>query len=283
VVRALRGRLRVQVWIAAILTCFSSSACVSQLEQAKLDYARGQALSRLYQTADALAFYKRSLLEASEETKNRPSAQAFMVKGMAEFKLSLWKEAETSFLEAFSYGFAEGEEWAAEVSLLGLAATFKEMGLSNQAARSYESLLAKSKFRPVLLVAAQRHSELRLSQALGAGEKEKAKILAESLKLIEKLSDSDWSCGYYHYLQSQFRSHLGDCGRSFEEAVMAKELGLPSEEILRDNDLQIIYCYRELRKVMGTEAWKEFESRYQRWMKRWGWKDAETPAWKKGT
>lgn len=280
-VRAVRGKQTGRIAIVTIVFFFSLSACVSHLEQAKLDYAQGQRLSRLYQTSNALAFYKRSLLEASEETKNHPSAQAFMVKGMAELNLSLWEEAETSFLEAFSYGFAEGEEWAADLSLLGLARTFEEMGLRDQAVRSYEPLIGKSKFRPVLLVAAQRYSDLRLTQALGAQEEEKAKILAESLRLIEKLSATDWSCGFYHYLQSQLRSHLGDYGRSFEEAVMAKELGLPSEQVLRDNDLQIIFCHRELRKETEPEAWKEFESRYQRWTKRWGWEDEETPAWKK--
>ncbi len=268
--------------IVGFALCVIFAACVSHLEQAKLDYAQGQSLARAYRTADALALYKRALLEASAEAKTRPSAQAFMIKGLVEINLSLWKDAEASFLEAFSYGFAEGEEWASQVSLLGLAATFEEMGLRDQAIRSYEPVLGKSKFRPVLLVAAQRYSDLRLAQARVAQEKEKAKILNESLRVIERLTDADWSCGYFHYLQAQLRSHLGDYSGSFEQAVVARELGLPSEEILRDNDLQIIFCSRELRKILDPESWKEFEGRYQKWVKRWGWKDAETPSWRKG-
>jgi tetratricopeptide (TPR) repeat protein len=273
---------RILAAVVGIALCLTGTACVSHLERAKLDYAQAQGLARAYRAADALALYKRALIEASAEARTRPSAQAFMVKGLVEVNLSLWKEAEASFLEAFSYGFADGEEWASQVSLLGLAETFEEMGLRDQAVRSYEPVLGKSKFRPVVLVAAQRYSNLKLAQAQGADEKVKERLLNESLKIIEKLTAADWSCGYYHYLQSQFRSHLGDCAGSFEEAVVARELGLPSEEILRDNDLQIVFCHRELRKVMAQDAWKEFEGRYQRWVRRWGWKDAETPAWKKG-
>ena len=277
----LRNRAKRVLFLAVFLS-FSLVSCVSHLEQAKLYYARGQRQARLYLTAEAVASYKRALQEAGEETKKHPSAQAYAVKGMAELNLEMWEEAQASFLEASSYGFAEGEEWATEISVVGLASAFGELGLRDAALRGYETLLEKSKFKPVLFVAAQRYVNLRVVQALAADEKERIKIITESIKFIEKLSDKDWSCGFYHYLLSQLRSHLGDYERSFEEAVLARELRLPAEKITRDNDLQIIFCYQELRKVLRPQEWKDFEIRYSAWIKRWGWTDPQTPAWKEG-
>jgi tetratricopeptide (TPR) repeat protein len=276
-----KNRARMAMFLAVALG-LSLVSCVSRLERAKLYYAQAQRQARLYKTADAVASYKRALREAGEEAKSHPSAQAYTVKGMAELSLEMWKEARESFLEAYSYGFSEGEEWAADISVVGLAMAFEEMGLRDSALRGYETLLGKSKFRPLLFVAAHRSVELRSVQALAADDKERLKIFTESIKSIEKISDKDWSCGFYHYLLSQLRSHLGDYGRSFEEAVLGRELRLPSEKISRDNDLQIIFCYRELKKSLGAQEWTDFEARYSAWIKRWGWTDVQTPAWKKG-
>ncbi len=63
---------------------------------------------------------------------------------------------------------------------------------------------------------------------------------------------------------------------------MARELGLPTEKILRDNDLQVVYCYEALKKGLGPDEWRAFEGLYGRWIRKWGWPDAVTPGWKKG-
>ena len=47
--------------------------------------------------------------------------------------------------------------------------------------------------------------------------------------------------------------HLQEFGKSFERAVMARELGLPTEQIFRDNDNQIVYCYRELKNSLHPD------------------------------
>jgi len=62
---------------------------------------------------------------------------------------------------------------------------------------------------------------------------------------------------------------------------MGKELGLPTEEILRDNDLQIIFCYQSLKEELSSEEWEEFRAGYSEWIKKWKWKGPETPDWKK--
>ena len=259
---------------------FSLPACVSHLKDAKFFYSQGQRFSSLYQTEKAVASYKRALIEAELEAEKHPSAQAFMLKGMAELNLELWKEAEGSFLNAFSYGFEKGEEWAREISLLGLASSLDELKLEDPALKIYASVLDKSKLRQVAVFAAQKYTDAMLKRALQKEGKEKQKLLATALKTAEKLTTKDLSCGFYHYLQSQVLSHLEDYKKSFEEAVMARELGLPKQEIFRDNDLQIVFCYQSLKEKLQEEEWEEFRSRYMAWVKRWNWIDAETPSWK---
>ncbi|MFQ5721955.1 MAG: hypothetical protein ACE5GI_05650, partial [Candidatus Aminicenantales bacterium] len=225
--------------------------------------------------------FKKALEEAELEAKSNPSAQALMVKGMSELELGLWQPAEESFLRAFDYGFEKGEEWAKEVSLLGTALSFQEMGLERTAFKIYAFLTQKSKLRQILLVASQKYSEIMLSRALSQEGKEKQKLLNQALKSVQKLVDKDLSCGFFHYLLSQITSHLTSYRESFEEAVMARELGLPSEKIKRDNDLQLIFCYRQLEKALSGEEWKKFHSTYLKWLKKWGWADEQTPPWKR--
>ncbi|NIM57337.1 MAG: hypothetical protein GTO16_00125 [Candidatus Aminicenantes bacterium] len=263
-----------------LLWLFSLPACVSHLKDAKFFYSQGQKFSRLYQTEKAIASFKRALIEAELETNKHPSAQAFMLKGMAELNLELWKEAEESFLNAFSYGFEKGEDWAREISLLGLASSLDELQLEDSALKIYASVLDKSKLRQVAVFAAQKYTDAMLKRALQKEGKEKQKILAAALKTAEKITAKDLSCGFYHYLLSQISSHLEAYKKSFEEAVMARELGLPKEEILRDNDLQIVFCYQSLKEKLKEKEWEEFRSRYMAWVKRWNWRDAKTPSWK---
>jgi tetratricopeptide (TPR) repeat protein len=262
------------------LLALSASGCVSHLRQAKLFYSQGQEFSRAYETGNAAASFKKALLEADLEAKKNPSAQAFMLKGLAEASLEMWPEAEASFLKAHALGFESGEEWAADVSLLGLASSFHELGLKDQAYRVWAILVEKSKFKPVLLAAAQKYTDLALARAAEAGGSKKGGNLTETIKTIDKLINRDFACGYYHYLRSQIGIHLADYRTSYQEAVTARELGLSSEKVFRDNDLQIIFCLEKLKESLPPGEWQEFSIRHAVWVKRWGWKDGRTPAWK---
>jgi hypothetical protein len=267
------------VFTLALVLC---AACATHLRNAKAAYTEAQELSRDYQTEQAVAAYKRALAEAAVETRTRPSAQAFMLKGMAEVSLGQWSDAEASFIKASGLGFEAGEAWASDVSLLGLAISFEELELQEPALRAYENLLGKSAFRPVRLTAVQRYAELTLARALELSEKEKGRALADALRTIEKLEAADFACGFYHYFHSQVESHRADYRRSYEEAVMARELGLPSEKILRDNDNQIVFCYDHLTGALPAAERDAFAAAHAAWTKKWNWKDLRTPNWKEG-
>ena len=256
-------------------------ACVSHLKEAKFFYAQGEEFARAYQTQKAVASFKRALQEAESEAAKNPSAQAYMLKGLSELNLEMWEEAKESFLTAHSFGFEKGEEWASQLTLFGLASTLQEMGLDEPAARVFKSLLDKSKFEPVTRLAAQRYVKLGLDKALLHEGSERNKILKDLLKTTNKLIAKNFGCGFCHYLQSQVLSHLSEFDKSFESAVIAKEIGLPTEQIGRDNDNQIVFCYQKLKESLDSSQWGKFESLYQNWMKRWDWEDPVKPPWKK--
>ena len=267
--------------LSLLFLLFSIYSCVSHLKEAKFYYDQGQRFSRSLEQGRAAASFRRALKEAELEAKRSPSAQAYMLKGLAELELKLWDEAEESFRRAFSCGFDKGEEWAKQLSLLGLASSLEEMGLDEAAFKIYTHLLERSKLDQILLVTSQKYTDMALKKASQKGEPAKKKELSSLLKSIQKLSQKDMSNGFYHYLQSQIHSHLLGYEQSFEEAVMAKGLGLPSERITRDNDLQIIFCYQKLKESLFPEQWEKFYSSYRQWIKKWQWQDPETPAWKK--
>jgi tetratricopeptide (TPR) repeat protein len=273
-------RLR-QKTIFLVVCFFALSACVSHLNEAKFFFAQGEEFARAYQTQKAVASFKRALQEAESEAETNPSAQAYMLKGLAELNLEMWEEAKESFLMAHSFGFEKGEEWASQLTLFGLATTLQEMGLEEPAARVFKSLLDKSKFAPVTRLAAQRYVELGLDKALKSEGSEQKKILKDLLKKTDKLIAKNFGCGFCHYLQSQVLSHLSEFDRSFESAVIAKEIGLPTEQIVRDNDNQIVFCYKKLKETLNSSQWNDFKFLYEEWMIRWGWKNPEMPAWKK--
>ena len=264
-----------------IIVVLASAGCLGHLRNAKGAFTEAQELGRSYQTEASIAAYKRARAEAELESRSRPSAQAFTIKGMAEVNLGLWKDAEASFVKAFGLGFESGEEWAADVSLLGLAVSFEELGFRDQAFRVYENLTAKSRFKPVKLAAAGRYIGLGLARALVLGDAEKKRALAALLTSIDRLETADFASGAYHYYHAQVESHRGDWRRSYEEAVMARELGLPSEKILRDNDNQIVFCYDRLTEALPAAERGVFEAAHAGWTKKWQWADARTPAWKK--
>ena len=174
--------------LAAILPVLVlGAACAAHLRNAKSAYAEAQWFARAYRTEAAIAAYKRARDEAALEARRRPSAQAFMLQGLAEVSLGLWRDAEQSLLRASGHGFEAGEAWAADVSILGLAISFEELGLGESAYRAYENLLGRSGFKPVRLAAAQRYFDLTLALTLGLGDKEKGRALADLAKIVDRL------------------------------------------------------------------------------------------------
>jgi len=257
------------------------ASCVSHLREAKFFYARGQEYSRRYDQPRANAAFLRARQEAEKAVGKEPGSQAFMVRGLAEMSLEMWDEAEQSFRTAFAYGFENGQEWAEWLSLFGLAVSLQESGLGDSARRLYLLLIDRSRLKPVTVLAAQRYTEAVLEEALAAEGREKDAAVQKLLKELEDLSDKDPGCGYYHYLISQALSHRAEYGRAFEEAVMAKELGLPSHEVSRDNDLQIVFCARRHGDALSGGEREEFQAVLEGWIKRWGWPDPSTPEWRK--
>lgn len=264
---------------AAGMLIMTAAGCVSHLKTAKTFYLEAESLAADYQTGPSVAAYKRSRHAAGKEAAARPSAQAYMIKGMAEMKLRRWQEAEASFQAAFALGFKEGEEWARELALFGLASSFQNLGLEKSAVPIYAYLMERSRMQEVQRLAAQKYADYVLRESRIQPEKERRDSLEDLLGKINDLNEDDLACGYYHYVKSQVLSHLGSYRDSFEEAVMARELGLPGEKIFRDNDNQIIFCYRELKQSLATGAWSRFEAMYQRWIQKWGWRGPETPDW----
>jgi tetratricopeptide (TPR) repeat protein len=260
---------------------FALAGCASYLEEAKFHFAAGQEFSRAYQTEKAVASFQRALSEAERETQKHPSAQAYMLKGLLELNLEKWEAAKESFLKADSFGFEKGEEWASQLALFGLAATIQEMGLQETAFKVYQHLLEKSSFEPVTRLAAGRYVRLGLERSLKSDGSPRKKILDDLVKTADKLIAKNFGCGFCHYLKSQILSHLDEYKESFESAVIAREIGLPTEQIMRDNDNQIVFCYRKLRESLSPQEWKDFESLYSEWLKRWNWEGPEKPAWKK--
>jgi hypothetical protein len=258
-----------------------SAACLTDLHRAKRSYAEGQELARASQTARAVASWKRSLDEAGRACRRHPSAQAFTVKGLAEANLGRWREAEASFLQAFSLGFGDGEAWASDSAMTGLAASFEDMGLEAPALRVYALVADKSDFKPALMVASERRTNLILARIAEAEPAERARNLAALAKSLDRLIDRDFACGLYHYLHAQVDGHLGDLRRGYEEAVMARELGLPAAKIGRDNDNQLVYCYIRLLGSLPPSERDALAAAQARWAAKWGWRDDRTPAWTK--
>jgi tetratricopeptide (TPR) repeat protein len=266
---------------ALVLIIAISAACLTHLHRAKQDYARGQDFAGMLRTDQAVASWKKALDEAERECRRKPSSQAFTVKGLAETNLGRWREAEASFLKAFSLGFDEGEAWASDAALVGLASSFEELGLEVPALRIYARLLDKSEFKPALVAAAEKRTDLVLARLADLEPDERTRTLAGLEKTLDRLIDQDFACAVYHYLHAQVDGHLGDLRRSYEEAVMARELGLPSEKIVRDNDNQLVYCYTRLKDALPPADRDALAAAHARWARKWGWRDDRTPAWKK--
>jgi hypothetical protein len=131
------------------------------------------------------------------------------------------------------------------------------------------------------MFAAEKRTDLVLAGAAGLDPKERDRALSGLLRSLDRLVDRDFACGLYHYLHAQVDGHVGDLRRSYEEAVMARELGLPSEKIGRDNDNQLVYCYVRLIASLAPAERDALAAAQARWAAKWGWRDDRTPAWKK--
>ena len=140
--------------------------------------------------------------------------------------------------------------------------------------------MGRSKFGPVRQAAAGKHVDLGLARALALDETDRDRALAGLAKDVGRLLDDDFASGFAHYLLSQVLSHRAELRGSYEEAVMARELGLPSEKILRDNDNQIVFCRDRIREGLAPDERSGFDAAHKTWTKRWGWRDARTPPWK---
>ena len=274
-------RLTVWQFVGLLLISAGVVGCASHLREAKFQYVQGTEHRRGYRTEQALVSFARARLEAERASKRHPSAQSFMLMGLAELELDRRVDAERNFRKAFAHGFDKGEEWAAGLSLLGTAVTLEKFGLAEAASDFYLHLIEKSKFRPVTILAAQHHVEKELLRIRGLESDLRGRELTRLLKTVLRLAEKEPSCGFYHYLLSQIRSHQEEYRTSLESAVLARELGLPQQEILRDNDNQIVFCYRQLKRELDPPQWEAFHTFYMQWIRRWNWRGPEEPEWKR--
>ncbi len=277
----MNARRRLALVLALAFVLASAAACLTHLSWAKRFYTEGQEQARAFQAEAAVANWKKALDESVRACRRRPSAQSFTVRGLAECNLGRFREAEASFLAAYTLGFGEGKTWATDSALAGLAASFEGQGLEAAALRIYAQILDDSGFRPALMLAAERRTNLVLARLTTAPADEKARTLASLVKSLDRLLERDFACGLYHYLHAQVDGHLGDFHRSYEEAVVAKELGLPSEKIGRDNDNELVYCYVRLLESLAPADRDALAVAQARWAAKWGWRDDRTPTWKK--
>jgi len=264
-----------------LLILFLFGSCASSLQEAKTTFAQAQILDRSFKTEQAAGLYKKTLEEINREIRKKPSAQAYLLKGQVEVKLEKWPEAEDSFRLAASLGDEKAGSWAKEVSLYGLALSLEQRGFGQSSARLYDLLIEKGEFSPVVMASVGKLVDYQLKTLDEVSSSQKDKILSGSIKTVEKALADDPACGYYHYLLGQLLGHQKKYVESFEEAAIARELGLPSEKILRDNDNQIIFCYQQLKQSMSQDDFERFYKGYNSWVKKWGWADEITPDWKR--
>jgi len=269
-------------WLAFVLLAILTFVdCTSSLQKAKISFVQAQTFDRSFKTEQADGLYKKTLEELKREIRKKPSAQVYLLKGLVEVKLGKWAEAEDSLRLAASLGEEKAESWAKEVSLYGLALTLEQQGFDQSAGRLQAILADKGKFSPVVMAAVGQLVDYRLKFLTEASSSQRDRILSDSIKVVEKVLAEDPACGYYHYLLAQLLSHQKKYLESFEEAVVARELGLPSEKILRDNDNQMIFCYQQLKQSTSQDDFSHFYKMYNSWTKKWGWPDELTPDWKR--
>jgi len=272
--------LNFSLFFLLLVLAFSLFSCSLSLEKAQVHYLEGQRYEAKFRVAEAISHYQAALQGAEKEIKKRPSASAYLLKGLIETRLQAWEKAKDSFQLAAALGEEKAGDWAKEVILYGLALSFENQGLTEGATRLYRSLMEKGKLEPVVQAATVRYLDNRLSGLEQKSESERKKILLELMSTLEKMLKDYSTQGYYHYLLSQLYSFDRKYRESLEEAILARELGLPSERLLRDNDQQVIFCYHMIKQGLPEEA-SGFLKTYNYWIKKWNWRDETTPDWKR--
>lgn len=265
---------------AVLILLLTQAACSLSLEKAQVHYLEGQRHEAGLRTAEAASHYRRALVLVEQEIQKQPSASAYLLRGLIAARLQEWDRAGDSFRLAAAMGEEKASDWSREVILYGLALSFENQGLTEGATRLYRSLMEKGKFEPVVQAATGRYLDNRLAMLEDKNEVERKKIILELINTTEKILKDYSTQGYYHYLLSQVYSYEKKYRESFEEAVMAHELGLPSEKLNRDNDRQIIFCYYMISQNQPEEI-SGFIRAYHYWIKKWNWLDETTPGWKR--
>ncbi|MBC7364606.1 MAG: hypothetical protein H5U07_08745 [Candidatus Aminicenantes bacterium] len=263
-----------------LVLALSLLSCSLPLEKARVHYLEGQKYEARFKTAEALSCYRAALQAAEKEIKRRPSAPAYLIKGLVEIRLQAWEKAEGSFRLASLLGEEKAGDYSKEVSLYGLALSLENQGLRESAMKLYRFLMEKGKLDTVVQAATGRYLDNRLASLSEKSQGERRKAILDLTNMLEKMLKDYASCGYYHYLLSQVYSFEGKYWESFEEAVLARELGLASEKLLRDNDRQIIFCYHKLKQGSLDEV-SGFIQAYKYWIKKWNWQDEITPDWRR--
>ncbi len=260
------------VLLAAVLSC----ACAThRLEQVKLHYLRAVELADRMDSAGAAAELK---LVRSEAAKIEGDPQAWLIKGQAEVELGLFEEARRSFARARESGIGIDAAWEQAAQLLGLAAVYEKMEMDSVAAALCETALeqAKKAGPDLFEVAAARWVDLTLGQLDGEDEsKARTKILDGLDKKVRSMVGDSPTSGTLRYLLSQVELHLEHYEEGWNQAVMARELGVRSEEILRDNDESLIFCYRQLKE----KGQFEYDERQAAWAARWEWPAPAQAPW----
>jgi len=270
---------RSRILLASIL-CVALQACAThRLDGVKAHYLRGVELAGRMDRAAAAAEFTAARDEATRITGGgAAAAQAQLVKGQAELELGDFESARVSFAAARGGGLDAEAGWERVAVLLGMASVYEEMRMPREAAGLCESAMADARKlgSATFEIVCARWVDLMLGFGLeSADDKARGKLLEGIDKKVRGLVDDNPTSGTLRYLVSQIDMHLGLYGDAWRSAVLARELGLPTEEILRDNDQSLLFCYRMLVEAGSREyvTWQEG------WARRWNWRDATHPDW----
>ncbi len=265
--------------VIAALMAATAFCATHRLERAKTHYLAGVDLAGQMDRVGAAAEFGAARSEAAKITgPDRAGAQAWLVKAQAEVELGSFEEARKSFVAARAAGAEFKDGWERVALLLGLASVYREMDLAPEAASFCESAMKEAKkLDPALFeTACARWVDLTLGLSVGSlDQKSRARILDGLENKVRSLADDSPTSGTLHYLLSQIEMHKEQYEEGWKQAVLARELGLPNDELLRDNDASLIFCYRRLIE----NGRQEFEARQSAWTKRWSWSDPTRPAW----
>lgn len=264
-----------RVILAAFLAFAFTPACaVHRLDVAKAHYMKGLQFIGLQDRAAAVFEFKLARAEAQKSG----DAQALLLRGQSEIELSLFEEARLSFIAARLAGAGDTADWESAALLLGLADVYAEMEMPFEASALCEAAMTDAKKAGPRLfeAAAARFVDVTLGAASTVEDpKARAKAITDIEKKARGLVQDSPGSAVLRYLLAQVELHLERYEDAWRQAVVAREMGLPDEEFLRDNDNAIIFCYRQL-----IEAGKsEYQERQRAWSERWDWPEIDKPEW----